>query len=533
MFMIRSSALKKQSRLLLASALALIATGGSAFAITAQQAVETEVEALTAPKSKTIITASAAILAQAVGDAIQHHPELAAKDIAAAAFEPYPAGDPKPKVRGDRNKSAGLVVQSAITTTLATQTPTSQDIADIAHNVAVVGGTNTKINLTDAGRIAVAKGALIADASAAQQIGQTLALDMSIKTTKTAFAAGAITGVFANAGTAETGANDFVKGVLSSTGGITDSAEVFAGKVAAAAKANNNVVAQVANATVAFFGSNQQVSISAAVIKAAPKAAAETSRRVAQLIAPSAGQADRITFATALVNTKGFASYSALIAQGVSLTDPEFAGVITKAVVAANSSTLALAPKIAVSVANMVDGEDASEVSNELGKLVEAGTLKVSTAATIAKSIAGTQFVVNSQLDIEATASSMTQHLINLFQTANGINDKANKAILAAVYNVGKMVAKVSTAFAKKSSSTNFSDVVAGAVTDSIMGVISNLSSTDQDTIIAALKKAVTSATPPAFDPSVSAAIDNARNNNGNQYQVGPVVDQETPTTNF
>ena len=299
------------------------------------------------------------------------------------------------------------------------------------------------------------------------------------------------------------------------------------------------------------------VTFSQAMIKALPKAAAQISERVAQLIPTSgANQAARVNFATQLVNFSP--SAAALVAVGVSLTDVQFADDVTAAVVVRTDATKNNAAKIAGAVSEILPAEEACEISRTLGALIGAGTLKVSQAAPIAAAISA-GLVKNSlhrientpaaiQEELQVVGAQMIEQLLSLYNpgTSNADFLKLNKTLASAIAAVAKSVAKVDyKQYAIKTSSnvdvlSGFANQVAGSAAEAVMikfgvlGVNDDAKRIDRDGILLAIAKAVQSVTSTAAgDSQVANAVAAAMNQTHIFDTACNVNEQETPVTDF
>jgi hypothetical protein len=256
-----------------------------------------------------------------------------------------------------------------------------------------------------------------------------------------------------------------------------------------------------------------------------------------------------------------FPNSASLIAVGISWTDVQYADDVTAAVVKINASTQRNAAVIAGAVTAILPAEEACEVSNVLGGLIHAGTLKVSQASPIASAIA-TSLVKNSlklntdlaiQEELQVVAAQMMGQLLKGYipstPPADLLTTAANKRIIAAIAAVAKSVAAVDyKKYAVKTTIlplatdpgyaaaanllSGYANQVAGSSAQEV--ILHGLPSSDRDLILLAILKAVKSVTSAAGDLQVATAVNNARNpSSGIDYLTECLNEQETPVTNY
>ena len=355
---------------------------------------------------------------------------------------------------------------------------------------AMVTGAETAIgglsaNVTEAGLIA---------GSAAGVAGLTL-------TTKSAITNAAITAV-------PNALSDILTNVVPFIASADKNAFVTAvarGKAVSAFPAKVAILANIVAASTDTLA--KKAAVSAAAIAATKNAATLISQSVATLFSTGS---DQVLFARTLASISSSANAGA-IAAGVSLTNVSFSARIVSQVVQASAATLISPGAIAGAVMKVVPSEYACDIATELGELINAGTLNVTTATSIATNLVSAPNVKVDTGEITEITSTLLS-----FIPSPVLNSKTILGLLAAVLKLNPLA----------------SDRVAGSVAQAVVNFYTTLTLAQRNSLLDQINLTILKAAPTTLDAQVTANI-NAVRNGTQTFPVGCVDSAETPSANF
>ena len=439
--------LSKKTGTVLTALAAIVLSGSSVWAaLTPQQGEITNNISILEP-GKTILTAKATVLAQAVAQAILSDTTGSSKaQLAEAAFGYVPTTSGS-AVRSDRDSSAAVVTGSAVNVligdTNVNLATLQTDVAAITDGVAIVNGANTAANLSVSGQEAVVKTALevIANASAPapfvnpnpslsatsynsldQAIGAALAnntnLTNSWLVTLLQTAIVGVDGVKVGSNNYPTAtpvnipaeAAAFVEGIVSTnvpavTGTSFDVAILK--NVAKNTTADELIAYQIGEKD----GTGALTGIATALFKAYPSAIAKITQGLTAVVAKQPNtESARVSFVESLLPAQGSnlpeTKNVTAILQGAVFTDPVFAGQFTagifstlaqyttlnshgQTVLTGSAALSSDAAAIATAIGGVLgqDGDALTRVASVYSDAIAVHTLKVSNAATYASDL--------------------------------------------------------------------------------------------------------------------------------------------------